>query len=96
MQDSSQRKYIRAKPDDSEYAQIDMNIEGEFSFQYAALIIEESPMGGCSIACLEKVGLSKGIVCRIKVGHMAPLKAEVVWERRLDQEVIRYGLKFLE
>jgi hypothetical protein len=42
------------------------------------------------------VGLAKGAVYRFKVGKMAPLRAEVVWERVLDDKVIRYGLRFLE
>ena len=94
--DNNRRKYIRALPDDNEYVEVDMAVEGEFTFRFPALIIEVSPMGGCSITCLQRFGLKKGMVCRMKLGQMAPLKSEIVWERDLDEEVSRYGIKFLE
>ncbi|SMF68885.1 hypothetical protein [Pseudobacteriovorax antillogorgiicola] len=90
------RRYIRAAPDDNEYVQIDHKLEGDFTFSYAALVVEESPLGGCSIVCLDSVGLEKGSVCRMKVGHMAPLRSEIVWVKVLDEHVVRLGVKFLE
>ncbi len=98
MEDQSdKRKYIRFEPDSGDFVQIDKNSQsGEFHFQEVALLVEESPMGGFSIACLRSVGLMKGAVYRFKVGKMAPLKAEVVWERILDDKVVRFGMRFLE
>jgi len=98
MQDhNDKRKYIRFEPDSGDFVQIDKNpLSSEFQFQEVALLVEESPMGGFGIACLRTVGLVKGTVYRFKVGKMAPLKAEVVWERILDDKVVRYGLRFLE
>ncbi|NRA63904.1 MAG: hypothetical protein HRU19_05440 [Pseudobacteriovorax sp.] len=93
---SSKRRFIRAEPDLNQYAQIDPNVEGDFSFVYAALIVEESPLGGCSIVCLESLKLAVDDIVRIKVGNMAPLKAEIVWSRPLDDQVVRCGIKFLE
>lgn len=92
-----QRRYIRFDPDSGDFVQIDKNAQSsEFQFQEVALLVEESPMGGFGIVCLRAVGLTKGSVYRFKVGKMAPLKAEVVWERVLDDKVVRYGLRFLE
>ena len=90
------RKYIRAAPDPNEYVQIDHNLDGDFSFDYAGLVVEESPLGGCSIVGLKSVGLQVGDHRRMKVGHMAPLRSEVVWLKELDEQVFRYGIKFLE
>ena len=90
------RKYIRAAPDANEYVQVDLNLDGDFSFDYAALVVEESPLGGCSIVCLDSIGLEVGSICRMKVGHMAPLRSEIVWKKVLDEKVIRYGVRFLE
>lgn len=98
MQDySDKRKYIRFEPDGGDFVQIDKNpLSSDFKFQEVALLIEESPVGGFSIACLSTVGLVKGTVYRFKVGKMAPLKGEVVWERILDDKISRYGIRFLE
>lgn len=90
------RKYIRAAPDADEYVQIDLKTEGDFSFEVAALVVEESPLGGCSVVCLDSVPLDVGSFCRMKVGNMSPLKSEIVWRRILDEKVIRLGVKFLE
>ena len=93
---TAKRRYIRAAPDANEYVQIDPKTEGEFEFAYAALVVEESPLGGCSIVCLKSLNLEVGTKCRMKVGHMSPLLSEIMWETPLDELVVRYGVKFLE
>lgn len=94
---SNKRKYIRFKPDPMAYCEIDMNLAPKpFQAQSIGLIVNESPMGGCSIITLDFVKLTLGDRCRLKVGELAPLMAEVVWTREMDDHVIRYGFKFLE
>lgn len=91
------RRYLRSKPDPKDYVQIDLDPNREeFNFQHVGLLVEESPMGGCGIICLAEVGLTDERIVCLKVGRMAPLKAQVVWCRKLDEDVFRYGLKFLE
>lgn len=91
------RKYIRFRPDANAYAQIDKDPErSEFSFEYAGLILEEAPMGGCGLVVHEMAGLTVGDVLRVKVGELAPLKAQVVWTKSLGDQVVRIGMKFLE
>ena len=93
----TKRRHIRFDPDSGDYVQIDHKLEGtEFTCQHVALLIEESPMGGCSIACLKSVGLIKGTTYRLKVGRLSPLLAEVMWTRELDDKLMRCGLRFLE
>lgn len=96
MSVSIARKYIRAAPDPQESVQIDLSLDGDFEFQFTALVVEEAPMGGCSIACLKSIGLKNGSLCRIKIGHLAPFRSEVVWEKELDEKLVRLGIKFLE
>ena len=91
------RRHLRSPPDPTDFAQIDLDADpGKFTFQYVGLIKEEAPMGGCSIVCLESVGLSQGKKLRIKVGRMSPVMAEIVWNRKIDEGVYSYGVKFLE
>lgn len=91
------RKYIRFPPDANAYAQIDKDADrNEFLFEYAGLVLEESPLGGCGLVVHEMVGLTVGDVLRVKVGQLAPLKARVVWAKPLGDQVIRVGMKFLQ
>lgn len=97
MNYANQRRHIRARPDATDYVQIDKNPDNaNFNLDAVALLVEEAPMGGFGVVCLKSVGLEKGVVYRFKVGRMAALKAEVVWTKELDEDIIRAGLRFLE
>lgn len=92
------RKYIRFRPDVGSYAVIDFNPNKDVPFhgQALALIIDEAPMGGCSLVSLKDVTLNPGAECRVKLGAMAPLRAQCVWVKQLDEDVFRIGFRFLE
>lgn len=91
------RRYIRFRPEGNLYAQLDTQADRDaFSFEYVALILDEAPLGGCGLAAHKEVKLVPGDLCRLKIGQLAPLKAEVVWKRILDEEIVRFGFKFLE
>lgn len=93
---SNTRKYIRFEPDSGDFVQIDREVDRhEFLFQEAALLVDESA-GGFSVVCLRSLGFVSGQCVRVKVGRMAPLKAESVWIRELDDKVVRMGFRFLE
>ena len=94
---AKKRDHIRSKPDPNDYVEVDLNADSSpFSSKFVALLVEEAPMGGCSFACLLEHGLEVGQVIRVKVGRMAELRAEIVWIRELDDQVTRYGVKYLE
>ncbi|MBF0442297.1 MAG: PilZ domain-containing protein [Oligoflexales bacterium] len=91
------RKHIRFKPEPNQFAQIDKKTEGEqFTFEYVALIVDMAPMGGCSLIVTKQINLDVGHRCRIKLGEMSPLLAEVVWIRDIEKDFFRYGFRFLE
>ena len=91
------RRYIRFEPDSGDYVQIDKDPNGSsFHCHEVALLVEESPMRGFSVACLKSIGLTMGTVYRFKVGKLAALKAEVVWIRELDDKLVRCGMRYLE
>ena len=93
----TRRRYLRFPPEPAEYAQIDKRVDAEtFEFQYVALIVEESPLGGCGLAMLDWVGLEVGDMCRVRLGNLEPLIAEIIWRKPLEGAIIRYGVKFLE
>ena len=94
---TQKRHHLLSKPDLNDYVEVDLNADSSpFSSKFVALLVEEAPLGGCSFACLLEHGLEIGQVIRVKVGRMAPLRAEIVWIRELDAQVTRYGVKYLE
>lgn len=94
----AKRRLIRFPGDPLEIALLDFGAEDRpFTPQEVALIIEEAPMGGCSLAVSRgSEYLSEGRRCRVKVGRMSPLRAQIRWIRVLDDRVTRFGLEFLE
>ena len=95
--DSSKRKHIRFKPDPLAYALIDSR-EGasEFVPDHVALIADEAPMGGCGLIAGDIDHLQMHSICRVKLGELAPLRAEVVWRKAIDHSIVRIGFSFLE
>lgn len=92
------RKFIRFKPDAGAYAVIDFNGDANVPFrgQAIALIVEEAPMGGCSLVVLQDVKFNPGAECKVKLGALSPLCARVAWVKQLDEDVSRIGFQFLE
>lgn len=91
------RRHIRAKSEPGHFAQIDVNPDApEFECHHVAIIVDEAAMFGCGLVCHRDANLKAGAICRIKLGDIAPYKAEVVWVRVLDDQVMRLGCRFIE
>lgn len=99
MQDplSEARSHLRFKPDPLEYALIAVeSLDRAFKPDLVALIVEESPIAGCSIIAHDHPGAEVGTECLIKIGDLAPLHATVMWKKPMEPDLMRLGLKFLE
>ncbi len=97
MNDPVKRKHLRVQPDFDEFCLIDLDFNSpEFNPSIGAFIVNESPMGGCSLVVHQTEYLQEGDKCTVQLGRMAPLKAEVKWRRALDEDVVRLGLQLLE
>lgn len=95
--EQSKRKHIRFKPDPLTYALIDCrSMEGNFVPDMIALIADEAPMGGCGLIVTDGDHLQIHTMCRIKLGELSPLRAEVVWRKPVDSSIVRLGFSFLE
>ena len=91
------RSQLRFRPDPLDIAQLDFGpLDAPFSPTQVALIAEESPMGGAGLVALTSPQLHEGVVLRVKVGRLAPLRSEVRWMRKLEGDLVRVGIKFLE
>ena len=94
---ANKRRHIRFAPDPLDYAQIALDVEAPtFTPDFVALIVEESPMGGCGLAMLISDRIVSGTKVLAKVGRLTPLRSEVVWVRKIDEHIMRLGLRFLE
>lgn len=91
------RKHIRFSPDPTDYIKIDTQpSRSSFKAEYVGLIIDEAPMGGCGMACLNSIPLQVGDIVALQVGRLEPLRSEIVWVRDLDDKIRRFGIRFLE
>ena len=92
-----QRKHIRYRPDPLTYALIDeVSDSSDFAPKHIALVVDES-LGGCGLIVVgNDQFLPLASHCRVKVGELSPLKAEVAWRCQLDDVTVRLGLAFLE
>ncbi|MCA1904269.1 MAG: hypothetical protein CV045_05985 [Cyanobacteria bacterium M5B4] len=93
------RRYLRFPPDPIEVAYLDWRDDREnFTKEVVALIVDVAPKGGCSLIFRHPKDpkLTAGKRCRIQVGDLRPVSAEVVWARELDRDIYRCGFIFLE
>lgn len=99
---SSQRRHMRFRPDQVEVALIQFS-EAEpedffFEAEAAGLVLEEA-YGGCGLVTLshfESAQPVEGMRCQVKVGKMGPMRAEIRWVKKLDDNVARIGLEYVD
>jgi hypothetical protein len=99
IQHNEARRYLRFPPDPTEVAYIDTKVgEETFNREIVALILDIAPKGGCSLvfSLRNGEGMKDRQRCRIQIGDMRPLTAELVWQREIDRNVYRCGFLFLE
>lgn len=94
----SRRRSIRFSPDAGTYAKIDLEAsrpDGSFRPSVVALVPEESAKG-VGLVVLATSELQVGKYCRIQVGKLPILRAEVRWRQDVDSGISRLGLLYLE
>jgi hypothetical protein len=92
------RASIRYTPDDGTFAMIDVIDErpdGTFRPSMVALVPEESSKG-VGLVLLDTPSMQVGSYCRVQVGKLPPMRAEVRWRREVEPKIICLGLLFLE
>lgn len=94
---AKRRRSIRFKPDaENQIAKIDIqNLEGKFTPSITALVVDEAYQG-CGLVFQNQKGFEVGEVCRLQLGQIGPLQAEVRWKQKLDENLIKVGFRFLE
>jgi hypothetical protein len=90
------RAHVRYAPDEGDFALIDPQADGaEFSPKIPALIASES-YRGCGLVVMKNANLNTGDKIRLQVGKLPPLKAEVRWRMKVDAEIFRVGIMYLD
>jgi hypothetical protein len=90
------RNSIRYVPEQNTMAWVDHAMESaDFKPLVAALIFSES-FRGCGLVMIDtkKVRLDVGSICRVKIGDLTPLEAEVRWREQLQPDVVKLGILF--
>lgn len=110
LHSGNRRRYLRYRPD-SIYAEnlerralesvgfIDFREESDTFEPNVVGLVADKSHAGCSLAIVDAEAaqtLKKDMICRVKAGPLAPLKAVVRWVRKWDEGLLKVGLEFLE
>lgn len=72
------------------------SLEADFSPTDWGLVIDASS-GGCSIIAIEpSKKLEPGMLCRLQIDEIDPLKANVVWVESIAPGSFKFGLRFCD
>lgn len=92
----SDRRFLRYQPDPQAIALIDIKASGrDFKPTITAIILNES-YSGCAIVFADNEILKKGSKIKIKIGPLEIMKAEVAWNKILEENIQKVGIKLLE
>ena len=83
------RKHIRFPADAGDFALLDSgDVKGK-----PGLILNES-QSGCALVFCGADFISAEGTCLIKVGKLDAIEAEVVWSKKIDDDICKIGFKF--
>lgn len=96
MNAERKRRHPRTQPDPRTTAVIDLMTDTEqFAPTLAALVVSES-VSGCGVIVPASETLHVGARCRIQLGSLKPVMAEIRWRINLDPQAIKLGLMYLK
>lgn len=92
----NKRKGVRFKSDRNAVAFVDTEMKSrKFDPSTSALVFSES-FKGCGLIVLTTDALKVGDQCRVKIGLLPVLMGEVAWREKVDKDILRIGIHFLE
>ncbi len=74
---------------------IDFTLEGEFKAQYYAVVVNES-YTGCCLAARNDGHIKENTNIRVKVGELKEMKANIRWLKKIDEDIIKFGIEYQE
>ncbi len=90
------RRNLRFTSDPSLHAEIQFDsVAQEFVSDLAGIICNES-YTGCCLGVPASDRVREGTRFRLRVGNLAPMLGEVKWVTKVDPEIWKVGIHFLE
>ena len=89
------RKAVRFRPDEGTIAMLSFKGDSDVESGMACLVIDESRTG-CSLATVSAILPVSGTLCRVRVGKLAAITAEIRWASKIDARIIKFGVEYLE
>lgn len=108
MNNDGLRKHIRFYPEPLEIALVDADpgryqkfnkADPEMVTSYIALIENESHTGASLVFIIKddkSEFIQVGTKWIVKIGQLAPMRAEVKWNQKIDDVIIKVGVTFLD
>ncbi|EAZ91892.1 PilZ domain-containing protein [Crocosphaera chwakensis] len=79
----------------SQGASIELLIDGqEIQQSFKGMIIDDS-FSGCGLIIIGEKKLYIGQLCNLKMQGIDPILCQIVWLKRLDNNITRIGVKYL-
>jgi hypothetical protein len=91
------RQYLRFPPDEGAVAWVDPNPKAtrkDFKPTCAALVTDEA-LAGCGLITIFQDWIDIGTEFSVRVGRLAPIRAQVRWTKDLGGRVVRLGVEFI-
>ena len=91
------RQHLRFPPDEGAVAWVDPNPQArrkDFRAAFAALVTDEA-LAGCGLVTIDPGWIRVGTEFSVRVGRLAPIRAQVRWTKDLGGRVVRLGVEFL-
>ena len=96
------RRHMRFEPDEVVIAELQF-IDAEpddrfFKPRLAGPVLDES-YDGCALVALSHAlpeDVAEGTRCLVKLNRLGPMRAELRWVRKIDDEVCRIGVHYLD
>lgn len=88
-------RQTRFQPDPTTGALIDFKLAKSFEPTVLGIVVNES-LNGCSLILATDEIVSRGTRIKLKIGELAPLQAQIVWSKNLEENIYKIGVKILE
>lgn len=89
------QRQTRFQPDPTTGALIDFKLTKVFNPTVLGIVVNES-LSGCSLILATDEIVSRGTKIKLKIGELAPLQAQIVWSKNLEENIYKIGVKIIE
>ena len=98
MSGEEHRKTVRFRSDPNTigWVSLDANTNADDFTADSVCLVDDESFDGCCIVLNRDLDLNVGLVLMIAIGEMRPVKSEVRWIRRCDEDIFKVGLQHID